>query len=86
MGNVVLRPSGAARRRKSSGRRRSICSSPGTHEVVRNYIAKTCFVRVDVVFCGRQSPGGHNVIWGLHEAAHNPNSKLIDFLGPAIPH
>ncbi|BAF09832.1 pyrophosphate--fructose 6-phosphate 1-phosphotransferase subunit alpha [Oryza sativa Japonica Group] len=40
-------------------------------------------VRVGVVFCGRQSPGGHNVIWGLHEAikAHNPNSKLIGFLG-----
>ncbi|KAG8059651.1 hypothetical protein GUJ93_ZPchr0002g23916 [Zizania palustris] len=40
-------------------------------------------VRVGVVFCGRQSPGGHNVIWGLHEAvkAHNPKSKLIGFLG-----
>uniref|UniRef100_A0A0D3F9N3 Phosphofructokinase domain-containing protein n=1 Tax=Oryza barthii TaxID=65489 RepID=A0A0D3F9N3_9ORYZ len=40
-------------------------------------------VRVGVVFCGRQSPGGHNVIWGLREAikAHNPNSKLIGFLG-----
>uniref|UniRef100_A0ACD5ZKW2 Uncharacterized protein n=1 Tax=Avena sativa TaxID=4498 RepID=A0ACD5ZKW2_AVESA len=40
-------------------------------------------VRVGIVFCGRQSPGGHNVIWGLHEAikAHNPNSKLIGFLG-----
>ncbi|KAK1605943.1 hypothetical protein QYE76_029616 [Lolium multiflorum] len=40
-------------------------------------------VRVGVVFSGRQSPGGHNVIWGLHDAinAHNPNSKLIGFLG-----
>ncbi|KAF0935132.1 hypothetical protein E2562_030419, partial [Oryza meyeriana var. granulata] len=40
-------------------------------------------VSVGVVFCGRQSPGGHNIIWGLHEAikAHNPNSKLIGFLG-----
>ncbi|KAM3243257.1 hypothetical protein ACQJBY_055297 [Aegilops geniculata] len=40
-------------------------------------------VRVGIVFCGRQSPGGHNVIWGLHEAikAHNVNSKLIGFLG-----
>ncbi|KAM0910959.1 hypothetical protein ACQ4PT_013830 [Festuca glaucescens] len=40
-------------------------------------------VRVGIVFCGRQSPGGHNVIWGLHDAikAHNPNSKLIGFLG-----
>ncbi|KAL5199527.1 hypothetical protein ABZP36_020730 [Zizania latifolia] len=40
-------------------------------------------VKVGVVFSGRQSPGGHNVIWGLHDAikAHNPNSKLIGFLG-----
>uniref|UniRef100_A0A0E0PX71 Phosphofructokinase domain-containing protein n=1 Tax=Oryza rufipogon TaxID=4529 RepID=A0A0E0PX71_ORYRU len=40
-------------------------------------------VRVGVVFSGRQSPGGHNVIWGLHDAikAHNANSKLIGFLG-----
>ncbi|PNT75991.1 pyrophosphate--fructose 6-phosphate 1-phosphotransferase subunit alpha isoform X2 [Brachypodium distachyon] len=40
-------------------------------------------VRVGVVFSGRQSPGGHNVIWGLHDAlsAHNPSSKLIGFLG-----
>ncbi|RCV08051.1 hypothetical protein SEVIR_1G300500v4 [Setaria viridis] len=40
-------------------------------------------VRVGIVFCGRQSPGGHNVIWGLYEAikAHNQNSKLIGFLG-----
>ncbi|XP_034591981.1 pyrophosphate--fructose 6-phosphate 1-phosphotransferase subunit alpha [Setaria viridis] len=40
-------------------------------------------VRVGIVFSGRQSPGGHNVIWGLYDAikAHNPNSKLIGFLG-----
>ncbi|AQK54720.1 Pyrophosphate--fructose 6-phosphate 1-phosphotransferase subunit alpha 2 [Zea mays] len=40
-------------------------------------------VRVGIVFCGRQSPGGHNVVWGLYEAikAHNQNSKLIGFLG-----
>ncbi|CAL5055500.1 unnamed protein product [Urochloa decumbens] len=40
-------------------------------------------VRVGIVFCGRQSPGGHNVVWGLYEAikAHNKNSKLIGFLG-----
>ncbi|CAK9155621.1 unnamed protein product [Ilex paraguariensis] len=31
----------------------------------------------------RQSPGGHNVIWGLHNALkiHNPNSSLLGFLG-----
>ncbi|XP_006648988.1 pyrophosphate--fructose 6-phosphate 1-phosphotransferase subunit alpha-like [Oryza brachyantha] len=46
-------------------------------------IAEHPTVRVGVVFCGRQSPGGHNVIWGLYEAikAHNPNSMLIGFLG-----
>lgn len=41
------------------------------------------FCRVGIVFCGRQSPGGHNVIWGLHSALkiHNPNSTLLGFLG-----
>lgn len=40
-------------------------------------------IRVGLVFCGRQSPGGHNVIWGLHDAlkVHNPNSTLLGFLG-----
>ncbi|KAF6174224.1 hypothetical protein GIB67_033756 [Kingdonia uniflora] len=40
-------------------------------------------IRVGIVFCGRQSPGGHNVVWGLHNAlkAHNPNSTLFGFLG-----
>ncbi|GER32012.1 phosphofructokinase family protein [Striga asiatica] len=40
-------------------------------------------VRVGVVYCGRQSPGGHNVIWGLFDAlkVHNPNSTLFGFLG-----
>ncbi|XP_047329420.1 pyrophosphate--fructose 6-phosphate 1-phosphotransferase subunit alpha isoform X2 [Impatiens glandulifera] len=40
-------------------------------------------MRVGLVFCGRQSPGGHNVIWGLHNALkiHNPNSVLLGFLG-----
>ncbi|KAG5010138.1 hypothetical protein AAZX31_07G150300 [Glycine max] len=40
-------------------------------------------IRVGIVFCGRQSPGGHNVIWGLHNALkiHNPNSVLLGFLG-----
>ncbi|CAN0927320.1 Pyrophosphate--fructose 6-phosphate 1-phosphotransferase subunit alpha [Linum grandiflorum] len=39
--------------------------------------------RVGLVFCGRQSPGGHNVVWGLHNAlkTHNPNSVLLGFLG-----
>ncbi|KAL8478713.1 hypothetical protein ACS0TY_030553 [Phlomoides rotata] len=40
-------------------------------------------VRVGVVFCGRQSPGGLNVIWGLHDAlkVHNPKNTLFRFLG-----
>nr|XP_009386806.1 PREDICTED: pyrophosphate--fructose 6-phosphate 1-phosphotransferase subunit alpha-like [Musa acuminata subsp. malaccensis] len=39
--------------------------------------------RVGVVFCGRQSPGGHNVIWGLHSAlkSHNPKGTLLGFVG-----
>ncbi|XP_020271023.1 pyrophosphate--fructose 6-phosphate 1-phosphotransferase subunit alpha-like isoform X2 [Asparagus officinalis] len=40
-------------------------------------------IRVGVVFSGRQSPGGHNVIWGLHNAikTHNPTSVLLGFVG-----
>ncbi|ERN11515.1 pyrophosphate--fructose 6-phosphate 1-phosphotransferase subunit alpha [Amborella trichopoda] len=40
-------------------------------------------IRVGVVFSGRQSPGGHNVIWGLYDAikCHNPNSTLLGFVG-----
>ncbi|KAG8377189.1 hypothetical protein BUALT_Bualt08G0002300 [Buddleja alternifolia] len=40
-------------------------------------------IRVGIVFCGRQSPGGHNVIWGLLDALkiHNPKSTLLGFLG-----
>ncbi|KAM0932392.1 putative diphosphate--fructose-6-phosphate 1-phosphotransferase [Dioscorea sansibarensis] len=40
-------------------------------------------IRVGVVLCGRQSPGGHNVIWGLHNAikSHNPSSVLLGFVG-----
>ncbi|MQL69626.1 hypothetical protein Taro_001938 [Colocasia esculenta] len=39
--------------------------------------------RVGIVFCGRQSPGGHNVVWGLYSAIkfHNPNSTLLGFVG-----
>ncbi|GLU00129.1 hypothetical protein SLE2022_175210 [Rubroshorea leprosula] len=40
-------------------------------------------IRVGLVFCGRQSPAGHNVIWGLHDALkiHNSKSTLLGFLG-----
>ncbi|KAJ4817776.1 Pyrophosphate--fructose 6-phosphate 1-phosphotransferase subunit alpha [Rhynchospora pubera] len=40
-------------------------------------------IRVGLVFCGRQSPGGHNVVWGLYDAikAHNPKSVFLGFVG-----
>ncbi|KAK1314754.1 Pyrophosphate--fructose 6-phosphate 1-phosphotransferase subunit alpha [Acorus calamus] len=40
-------------------------------------------IRVGLVFCGRQSPGGHNVVWGLHDALkmHNTSSVLLGFIG-----
>ncbi|ONK58963.1 uncharacterized protein A4U43_C08F1530 [Asparagus officinalis] len=40
-------------------------------------------IRVGVVFCGRQSPGGHNVICGLYDAikSHSPKSSVIGFCG-----
>lgn len=40
-------------------------------------------MKVGVVFCGRQSPGGHNVVWGLYSAIkiHNPDSILLGFVG-----
>ena len=39
-------------------------------------------IKIGVVFCGRQSPGGHNVIAGLHHAvaAAPAGSELIGFL------
>ncbi|XP_023918395.1 pyrophosphate--fructose 6-phosphate 1-phosphotransferase subunit alpha [Quercus suber] len=39
--------------------------------------------RVGIVFSGRQSPGGHNVVWGLYSALKifNPKSTLLGFLG-----
>jgi len=47
------------------------------------FVSHMLYYRVGVVFSGRQSPGGHNVIWGLHNAikTHNPHSVLIGFLG-----
>ncbi|KAK6919865.1 Phosphofructokinase domain [Dillenia turbinata] len=37
--------------------------------------------RIGVLFCGRQSPGGHNVISGLYDAikSHNRQSTLLGF-------
>lgn len=54
-----------------------------SHPVYENHNFCISCLRVGVVFCGRQSPGGHNVIWGLFEAlkVHNPKSVLLGFLG-----
>ncbi|KAF8377966.1 hypothetical protein HHK36_031355 [Tetracentron sinense] len=51
--------------------------SSGAHTISRSFPNT-----VGLVFCGRQSPGGHNVIWGLHNALkiHNSNSTLFGFL------
>ncbi len=40
-------------------------------------------LRVGVVFCGRQAPGGHNVLWGLQEAlrALHPDGVAVGFEG-----
>jgi len=40
-------------------------------------------LRVGVVFCGRQTPAGHNVVAGIYDAItkHNPDSKLFAFYG-----
>lgn len=40
-------------------------------------------LRVGLVFCGRQSPGGHNIISGLFDAlkSHNPDNTLVGFIG-----
>ena len=44
---------------------------------------KTKAMNVGVVFCGRQSSGGHNVVAGLFDYLHamNPTSKLLGFIG-----
>ncbi|OEL25370.1 Pyrophosphate--fructose 6-phosphate 1-phosphotransferase subunit alpha [Dichanthelium oligosanthes] len=40
-------------------------------------------IRVGVLFSGRQSPGGHNVIWGTYDAmkAQSPHNVLLGFVG-----
>ncbi|KAJ0968110.1 hypothetical protein J5N97_025027 [Dioscorea zingiberensis] len=57
--------------------------SPHATIPVAHSAKKKSPIRVGVVFCGRQSPGGHNVICGLHDAMklHNPESTLIGFCG-----
>jgi 6-phosphofructokinase 1 len=36
---------------------------------------------VGVVFCGRQTPGGHNVVTGLHDVLSKNGGKLMGFIG-----
>ena len=45
--------------------------------------SRTDALNVGIVFCGRQSSGGHNVITGVFDYLHkmNPNSKLYGFIG-----
>lgn len=40
-------------------------------------------LKVGILFCGRQAPGGHNVISGLYDflKASNPKSELYGFIG-----
>ncbi|XP_021753678.1 pyrophosphate--fructose 6-phosphate 1-phosphotransferase subunit alpha-like [Chenopodium quinoa] len=57
---------------------RATAKVPDAHIITEHPI-----IRVGVVFSGRQSPGGHNVIWGLFNALkiHNSNNVLLGFLG-----
>jgi pyrophosphate--fructose-6-phosphate 1-phosphotransferase len=43
-------------------------------------------LRIGVIFCGRQAPGGHNVISGLfdHVTSLNPDSRVIGFVGGTL--
>jgi pyrophosphate--fructose-6-phosphate 1-phosphotransferase len=46
----------------------------------------TAPLRVGVVFCGRQCPGGHNVVAGVFDAlqALAPGSELLGFLNGTL--
>ncbi|KAG6408465.1 hypothetical protein SASPL_131478 [Salvia splendens] len=61
----------------------TIAADPSAKVPDAQFITDHPAVRVGVVFCGRQSPGGHNVIWGLFDSlkVHNPKSVLLGFLG-----
>ncbi|KAI3909333.1 hypothetical protein MKX01_031776 [Papaver californicum] len=56
-------------------------SSNDTAQVIKDLPVRLFPIWVGIVFCGRQSPGGHNVICGLRDAikSHNPKSTLIGF-------
>lgn len=42
-------------------------------------------LKIGVVFCGRQAPGGHNIIDGLLQALKSrPGSQLVGFLGGTL--
>ena len=46
----------------------------------------TAPLRIGVVFCGRQCPGGHNVVAGMFDAlrALAPASELLGFVGGTL--
>ncbi|KAG6543305.1 hypothetical protein Mapa_015219 [Marchantia paleacea] len=55
----------------------------GTENGSCNGVSQDVALRVGVVFCGRQSPGGHNVVTGLFDAlkAQNTSNVLLGFVG-----
>eukprot|EP00163_Fabomonas_tropica_P004294 TRINITY_DN1378_c0_g2_i1.p1 TRINITY_DN1378_c0_g2~~TRINITY_DN1378_c0_g2_i1.p1 ORF type:complete len:1178 (+),score=281.30 TRINITY_DN1378_c0_g2_i1:352-3534(+) len=40
-------------------------------------------LRIGFVFCGRQTPGGHNALWGAvkHLSEYHPDSRVLGFAG-----
>ncbi|KAL3684098.1 hypothetical protein R1sor_002120 [Riccia sorocarpa] len=60
-----------------------LASTSGTKNGISNGGSLGAALRVGIVFCGRQSPGGHNIVTGLYDAlkAHNVASVLLGFVG-----
>jgi len=54
--------------------------SPGTESPAKKSKSEMAPIVAGVVFCGRQSPGGHDVIAGLFDALPK-GSKLMGFVG-----
>jgi hypothetical protein len=88
---LASRSSASSRRPPALAPLRSATRSGPPHDALSNHVRarsrEACLnllpCRVGVVFSGRQSPGGHNVVWGLHDAlkAYNPQSLLYGFVG-----
>ena len=61
-------------------------ASPSSSSVAATVVASSSAsgpVKVGILFCGRQSPGGHNVICGLYDnlVAANPLNELYGIVG-----